>query len=109
MHSAFRSPAAGTRYIAVTAATFLPFTTPPSLPSPPGACRSCLSRVLASVGFDPGQTGPGARSGALAGPCLSLALMIGGMGRHMPGAFLLVHSCIVPERLMQFGGIYGAM
>ncbi|KAB7535791.1 hypothetical protein ET532_027825, partial [Verminephrobacter sp. Larva24] len=36
-------------------------------------------------------------------------LMIGGMGRHMPGAFLLVRSCIVPERLMQFIGIYGAM
>ncbi|MCW8237265.1 hypothetical protein D8B34_27435, partial [Verminephrobacter eiseniae] len=35
--------------------------------------------------------------------------MIGGMGRHMPGAFLLVRSCIVPERLMQFIGIYGAM
>ncbi|WP_265304205.1 hypothetical protein [Verminephrobacter eiseniae] len=49
MHSAFRSPAARTRYIAVTAATFLPFTT--------GTCLSCLSKVLASVGFDPGQTG----------------------------------------------------
>lgn len=146
MLSAFRSSASRTRYAAVTAATFLLFTT--------GACLSYLSKVLATVGFDPGQTGLmvasgsipvvlcsllagkllvkfsartvvalgiamvaggyaslawTARSGSLAGPCLSLALMIGGMGLYMPGAFLLVRSCIVPERLMQFVGIYGAM
>jgi MFS family permease len=146
MHSAFRSPGAKTRYLAVTVATFLLFTT--------GACLSYLSKVLATVGFDPGQTGLmvasgsipvvlcsllagrllerlsaravvamgmamvaagyaslgwTARTGLVAGPSLSLAVMIGGMGLYMPAAFLLVRSCVVPERLMQFVGIYGAM
>lgn len=146
MHKAFHSPVSQTRYLAVTSATFLLFTT--------GACLSYLSKVLATVGFDAARTGLLVASGAIpvvlcsllagklmarlsaravvalgilmvalgygslawtgqsnvaAAPYLSLAVMIGGMGLYMPGAFLLARSCIVPARMMQFIGIYGAM
>jgi MFS family permease len=144
--SPFIDRQARTRYLAVTAATFLTFTT--------GACLSYLSKVLATVGFDPAETGLLVAAGSIpvvvcsllagrlllslrprsvvalgiamltlgyaslgwtsaaggVGPAFaSLAVMIGGVGLFMPAAFLMVRSCLVPERLMQFVGIYGAM
>lgn len=42
-------------------------------------------------------------------PAASLAIMLGGMGLFMPAAFVLVRGTLIPVRLMQFVGIYGAM
>ncbi len=67
MTDAFRSPGARTRYLAVSAATLLLFTT--------GACLSYLSEVLATVGFDPARTGLLVASGAI--PVVLCSLLAG--------------------------------